>query len=588
MVSRVSITQVTISGYRALSDYSLRLSHLNVLVGPNNCGKSTVLGSFRILAQALRRARSTSPTLLTGPRGRRPGWRIADDALPVAAENIHSNYEDIDTVIEFRTSNSTRLTIVFPAAGGCVFFADYGGAHVRGPGELRRVFPQQIQVVPVLGPLEHEEAPVSEETVRKNLMTTRASRNFRNYWYYNPEGFEVFAELVRETWPGMEVERPERSRDFLIMFCLENRISRELYWAGFGFQIWLQLLTHISRSDSASLLVIDEPEVYLHPDVQRQLLGILRARESDVILATHSTEIMSEADPTEILLVDKSKRSARRLRDIDEVQTAFDAIGSVQNITLTRLARNRRILFVEGDADFVLLRRFARHLKMTALATGTDLTPLESGGFSSWQEIKSLAAGFERTLGVALRVGALYDRDYWCDEEIECIKAELGRHLVFSHIHRRKEMENYLLVPSVLERALEKAILERNRRTGSDTPISATAIYEALEQVTSALKSETQAKYIAKRLSHFSRTGKDATSITIDAITIFDQKWSNIERRMEIVPGKMVLGALRAAIAGAYGVTLTDHRIVSEFHPDEIPEDLLDLLQRLDRYRAAS
>ena len=109
--------------------------------------------------------------------------------------------------------------------------------------------------------------------------------------------------------------------DRLAMFVSENRIDRELYWSGLGFQIWCQLLTHISRCSESDILVVDEPEVYLHPEVQRHLLGILREVNPDILLATHSVEILGEADPSEILLIDKSKPSARRLRDIEGVQT---------------------------------------------------------------------------------------------------------------------------------------------------------------------------------------------------------------------------------------------------------------------------
>ena len=113
------------------------------------------------------------------------------------------------------------------------------------------------------------------------------------------------------------------------------RLTRELYWSGFGFQIWCQLLTHLSRSHDSSLVVIGEPEVYLHPDVRRQLIGILRDLGPDVLFATHSTEIMAEADPSDIVLVDKHKTTAERLRNVVGVQRAMDAVGSVQNITLT-------------------------------------------------------------------------------------------------------------------------------------------------------------------------------------------------------------------------------------------------------------
>ena len=80
------------------------------------------------------------------------------------------------------------------------------------------------------------------------------------------------------------------------MYFSEERLDREMYWSGFGFQIWCQLLTHISRASTSTILAIDEPEIYLHPDVQRQLLTIIRKLDADVILATHSVEIIGEAD----------------------------------------------------------------------------------------------------------------------------------------------------------------------------------------------------------------------------------------------------------------------------------------------------
>ena len=109
------------------------------------------------------------------------------------------------------------------------------------------------------------------------LSTHRASRHFRSYWHYNPEGFEDFAALIARTWPGMAIKAPEldHSTGELTMFCLEERMTREIYWVGFGFQIWCQLLTHLSRAAENALVVVDEPEVYLHPDVQRQLLAHL-------------------------------------------------------------------------------------------------------------------------------------------------------------------------------------------------------------------------------------------------------------------------------------------------------------------------
>lgn len=556
---------------------------MNILVGPNNCGKSTAIGAFRVLSLALRKARSKRAEMLNGPNGREAGWKISEEVLPISIENIHTNYDDIDTTVEFHTSGPGVLTLYFPKRGGCMLFVRGPDGPIHSPAGFKS-FPFTIQVVPVLGPLEHEEQILTEGTVRRNLATTRAARNFRNYWRLFPDGFSDFREMIRRTWQGMDIMPPESMGDHLAMFCKEERIDREIYWVGFGFQVWCQMLTHLSRAGSASLVVVDEPEVYLHPEIQRQLLAILRDLGPDILMATHSTEIMSEADPSEILLIDKSKRNAERLRDVESVQAALHAVGSVQNITLTQLARNRRLLFVEGESDFRLIRRFARKMGLSELASGTDLTSIASGGFSSWERIRALASGFETTLGAKLHVGAVFDRDYWCDEQLDEITANLSEHLEFAHIHSRKEIENYLLIPSVLERALNRAVDERARRTGKPRG-TGPSITKILEEVTKESKERAQSQYIAKRLEHFGGRADDASTITAKAINIFETKWKKLESRVEVVPGKETLAAVRKAIDSHYSVSVTDHRIVTSFEPSEIPDDLSDLLDGLDKFR---
>ena len=74
--------------YKAFRHYSLSLHRFNVLVGPNNSGKSTVLGAFRILAEGIRKARSRNPTWGPGPEGLALGYQLELEGIPVATENI--------------------------------------------------------------------------------------------------------------------------------------------------------------------------------------------------------------------------------------------------------------------------------------------------------------------------------------------------------------------------------------------------------------------------------------------------------------------------------------------------------------------
>ncbi|WP_420828341.1 ATP-dependent nuclease [Devosia salina] len=529
--------------------------------------------------------RSKKAGSILGPSGYVPGWRIPDDALPISSENIHTNYAEIPTTVEFRASENLLITLFFPADGGCFVFGLRDGHYLRTPQEIKKLG-IDVRVVPILGPLEHREAKVSEETVRKNLLTTRASRNFRNYWLHNPEGFDEFSELVSLTWPGMEVGRPEEIDDIVAMFCKENRKDRELYWSGFGFQIWLQLLTHVVRSPSSSILIVDEPELYLHPDVQRQLLSILRDIGPDIILATHSTEIMSEADPSEILLIDKKKKTAERIKDVEGVQSALDSVGSIQNITLTRLAQNRRILFTEGETDFRLIRRFARVMGYEQIASGTAFTTLESGGFSGWQRVRSLAASFQDAFGFDLKVAAIFDRDYWCDEEVAHVEGELGKHISHWHIHKCKEIENYLLVPTVIERALGSAVREKDTRNGTETSIEWSA-EQIFRDVTEPLENGLRSQFIAKRQEFFRSTPKNLATLAEEASELFNEKWQNIDTRYTVVPGKRVIASMRAAITDKYSVSLTDHRLVTSFQKTEFPAEMYELLDKLEAFRTS-
>lgn len=587
MSNKITITSVEFKNFKALKKYSLRLQHMNIFVGPNNCGKSTIISAFRTLGVGIRQALSKKALFVKGPDIERYGYLISEEVLPMSLKNIHTDYEDIDTTVIFRLSNGNKLILYFPKDGGCVLLTETNGSSVISPKQFKKEFPINLEIVPVLGPIEQNEQIVTEETVRKGLATHRASRHFRNYWRYYPEGFEEFAELISKTWPGMSVESPKKvdmMSSELIMFCYENRIPRELYWSGFGFQVWCQLLTHISRCKDASILIVDEPEVYLHPDVQRQLLGILRYCGPDIVIASHSTEIMGEADASEILLVNKKMESAERLKDIEGVQKALDAVGSIQNITLTHLARTGRLLFVEGDYDYRLLRRFARQLGLLELSSGNDITAIESGGFSYWDRIKSFAWGFKSTLKSSIHIAAIFDRDFWSGEELTSIKNELHEHLDLAHIHLRKEIENYLLVPHILDKALKKAVRDRARRTGKEIPDPDT-IADILERVTEPLKIDIQAQYVAKRSQYLNGSKRDPATINAETMSIFEKKWKDIESRMEIVPGKDVLRMLRAEIQSRYSVNLTDYKIVEEFNASDIPDDLRDLLFRLDRFR---
>src|ERR1039458_569224 len=138
MSSTQRITSVRFSRYKAFREFSLSLDRFNILVGPNNAGKSTIIGAFRILAEAIRKARAKSPTLVEGPHGQTRGWDVNLRNIPVATENIFYNYEDDKPAsVSFRLSTGDSLLLFFPVRGVCNLTYETSGKPINSPSAFR-------------------------------------------------------------------------------------------------------------------------------------------------------------------------------------------------------------------------------------------------------------------------------------------------------------------------------------------------------------------------------------------------------------------------------------------------------------------
>ncbi len=586
--SRHHVTSVKFHNYKAFRDFSVSFQSFNILVGPNNAGKSTIVGAFRILAEAIRRARSRNPTYLQLPQGQGLGYSIDFESTGIAGENVFYDYDDSEPAsVSFRFSNGNKLILFFPETGVCTLACETNGPTIRSTSQFKSEFNIQIGFVPVLGPVDHNEQLYKKEAARLALVTRGAARNFRNIWHHYPEHFPEFRSMVQTTWPGMDIGPPELDYSHtpprLRMFCPEERIPREIYWAGFGFQVWCQMLTHIVKNDEASLFLIDEPDIYLHSDLQRQLLAILKTLGPDIVIATHSTELIAEADPNDILIVNKKFPAARRIKDPGRLVSLFQTLGSNLNPTLTQLARTRRVVFVEGK-DFQVISRFARILGITGVANRTGFAVVPAEGFNP-TKVRDFKQGIESTLGSKIAGAVIFDRDYRSDTEVEKEISELQSCCDFVRIHDRKELENFLLVEAPIARAIQHRLNERARRSGEQIEFVGN-VRELLLRATEQVRHKVESRFLAKRRS-FVRSiepSRAETSIDEELLREFEATWAAFSNRLLLVPGKDVLARLNQILQDEHGVTVSVAAILGAFTSSDVPLEMKALVEDLDRF----
>jgi hypothetical protein len=561
------------------------------LVGPNNAGKSTILAAFRILAAAMRRASTRRPEIIKGPGGWTLGYSVDLSAISIAEENIFFNYDDSEpATVRFRLSNQNELILYFPEQRACYLIAEAQGERTDTPSKFRSRFNCQIGFVPILGPVEHNENLFEREAARLALFNYRAARNFRNIWYHYPERFDEFRTALVQTWPGMDIERPtvdlSHGKPRLHMFCPEERIPREIFWAGFGFQVWCQMLTHIIQSKDTALFLIDEPDIYLHSDLQRQLLGILRNMGPDILIATHSTEIITEAETDDIVIINKQGKSSHRIHNPSQLGQVFKILGSNLNPILTQLAKTRRAVFVEGK-DFQILAKFARKLGITNVSNRSGFAVVPVDGFNP-DRIRSLKIGMETTLGTKIMAAATLDKDYRCDKERASIIADCKSFCNFAVIYSRKEIENFLLVPAAMDRAAARKVADQAKRTGTKIEYSSDAA-ALLDSFASDKKSYVTAQYLAER-RRFERIHSPSlheASVNIDALNEFDTCWKDAKTRLEIVPGKEAVSVFNQYLQEKYGVSITPTAIIDAMKPDEVPAEMKKLIQDIAQFASS-
>ena len=591
MTETLQYQRVVFKRFKAFESFTLHLRHFNIMVGPNNAGKSTILAAFRILAAGLRRANKRNPQYINGPEGLTLGHSIDLKPLSIGEENIFFDYDESEPAcVTFTLTGGKKLLLYFPERESCLLIPDDPQRSISTASRFRSSFNCPIGFVPILGPVEHHERLYAKEAARLALFNYRAARNFRNIWYHYGEHFDLFRNLLRQTWPGMDIERPEvdtsHEKPVLHMFCPEGRIPREIFWAGFGFQVWCQMLTHIVQSSDTSIFLIDEPDIYLHSDLQRQLLSLLENLGPDILVATHSTEIVSEAEPNDIVLIDKNRTTARRIKDPTQLNQVFARLGSNLNPVLTQLAKTRRAVFVEGN-DFQVFARFARKTGHDGLSNRTRFAVVPIGGFNP-ERVRNLKSGIEMTLADTISAAVILDRDYRSDAECHAAEARCKSFCELSVIHNCKEVESFLLVPTAIDRAARRRVEMRAQRTGTPA-VYAGGCSDVLQEFAHQQKSQVMSQYLASRRRFAKQTtpGEDEAAIDRAALEEFEADWAIPARRLQLIPAKEALSVVNRHLQEKHNVSITTAAIVDAMRVDEIPCEMQHLLDELAEFAAS-
>lgn len=575
------ITELHLENFRGFELHTITLHPITIIVGRNNAGKSTIVEALRLISLVTNRYKSLNfsnvPSWLDIPfyqRGVSPSLKNTEINLKA----IFHQYGKPPAKIIAKFNSGETVTIYLGEETIHAVICDSKGKVITAKGEAVRLSLPRVSILPQIAPLAREERILNQDYINSSISSSLASLHFRNQLHFLNHLFADFQNIAESTWSRLrikEIDVVKESLDLtkLYLWVQDGDFEAEIGWMGHGLQMWLQTMWFLTRTRGDNTVILDEPDVYMHADLQRKLIRYVRGKYPQVIIATHSSEIMAEVEPEDILVVNRQKKSSIFAASFPAAQKVLNSMGSVHNLQLARLWTSRRFLMVEGK-DINLLKRFQNTLFPESEQPIDIIPSMPVGGWGGWNYAVGSSMFLENSGGEGITPYCLLDSDFHTSEEIAKRMEEANQRGVQLHIWSKKEIENYLLVSSAIQRLIA-------RQTDKNKSIPTIEIItEQLDKIANELYVEIF-DALSSSIQHRER-GIDAGTANKRARTRIDSAWKTQEGQISIINGKRALSYLSDWAKTTYNVSFSSVSLAKELRPSEIDDEVKNVITAIE------
>lgn len=294
------LRSVQVQRFKRIVDAPFDLENINVLVGANNSGKSSIIQGLHFAVGILQTVFLTVGRLRQGATSLNPTELIYSPSDSVYALGHGGKLQE-------EVENAIRIALVLEDGRKCATQIRRGRARnvnvvVENPdvgAELGTLDHPFTIFSPGLAGISKSENLVSDGVLLRTLARGDANLVLRNILYrlWDKPEWAPFLDDLHEVFPSLDFRiayRPETA-EFIDVQVKAGDEWVPIELAGTGVLQATQILSYVHRFHP-SLIVLDEPDSHLHPNNQRLLCALLRTiseeRETQVLLTTHSRHVV--------------------------------------------------------------------------------------------------------------------------------------------------------------------------------------------------------------------------------------------------------------------------------------------------------
>jgi len=451
----------------------IELDHPAVLIGPNNCGKTTAIQAIALWSQALKTWLSAKRNSSAKERTATALNRLSIVAVPVQRTryfwhntHVRTANKNISLSITVGVMYENRvepISIRFRNQGDELVYCSPVEDMLDRMELLDAAARINVELLYPMSGLETEEPVLQPGRIDVLLGQGQTAQVLRNLcllvYKDSPDDWQRIRLLMMRLFSVELGEPKETTRGSIELYYNQRGVKDPLDIAlsGRGYQQMLLIFAYLF-SHKRSVLLVDEPDAHLEILRQKQVYVLLREiaaeNESQVVMVTHSEVILDEAvDHNLTLLLDGRADDLAAKSDIKNTLKHFGAEHYVK-------ARERGyVLYVEGGTDIDMLRALAKRIDHPVLKVWDERinTFYVQNNFPDQDleaELERVEGGFGITPekhfhGLRKMVGslkglAILDNDGRNRQDSD----NYGLKITY---WRRYEAENYFITPMVLK-----------------------------------------------------------------------------------------------------------------------------------------